>query len=203
MAELTAPVLSPDDAGTMLWCAVAAVRSGLERRPVAGMSVPSSLALNALGASFVTLERGPRLLGCIGTLEPVRPLYEDVMTNAYKSAFADPRLPEVTPDDYAAMDVKVSLLSRLAPMEAGSRSELAAELVRGRDGVLLVGDGFRATFLPSVWERVATADQFVELLLRKGGRGGDDGWAPGMRAFRYRTMEYAQPGPRRAIDRPG
>jgi AmmeMemoRadiSam system protein A len=198
---LAAPVLSPDDAETLLSCAIAAVRSGLEQRPVAGMRVPGSPDLNALGATFVTLERGRRLLGCIGTLEPVRPLYEDAMANAYKSAFADPRLPSVTPEDYTAMDVKISVLSPTEPIDAGSRSELIDRLVQGRDGVLLVADGFRATFLPAVWEKVASADEFVDLLLRKGGR--PDDWPPGLRAFRYLTTEYCRPGPRVGITPPG
>jgi len=195
------PVLGPDDVDVLLWYAVAAVRSGLERRPVPDIKVPASAALNALGATFVTLERGGRLLGCIGTLEAVRPLYEDVMANAYKSAFADPRVPSVTSEDYIAMDVKVSVLSPTEPIAASTRDQLVAELEPGRDGVLLVGDGFRATFLPSVWPRMASAADFVELLLRKGGL--DDGWLPGMRAFRYAASEYCQSGPRRPIHRPG
>jgi uncharacterized protein len=191
---LSPPTLAPAEADELLWYAAAAVRSGLERQPVAGITVPAAAALNAIGATFVTLERGTRLLGCIGTLDAVRPLYEDAMANAYKSAFADPRLPSVTPDDYVAMDVKVSVLSTKAPMAAGSRLELVAELEPGRDGVLLAGDGFRATFLPSVWAKVTSSEQFVDLLLHKGGR--DDGWLPGLRAFRYRTTEYTQSGPR-------
>ena len=118
------PVLGADDAEQLLWYAVAAVRSGLERRPVPGITAPSAPVLIALGATFVTLERERRLLGCIGTLEAVRPLYEDVMTNAYKSAFADPRLPSVTAEDYEEMDVKVSVLGVAEPIEATSRTEL-------------------------------------------------------------------------------
>ena len=195
------PVLGAEDADALLWYAVAAVRSGLERRPVPGIEVPVSAALTALGATFVTLERGARLLGCIGTLEAVRPLYEDVMTNAYKSAFADPRLPAVTPDDYEAMDVKVSVLSPTEPVAAATREEFVTGLEPGRDGVLLVADGFRATFLPSVWPRVASADEFVDLLLRKGRASG--GWIPGLRAYRYRASEYSQSGPRSPIRVPG
>jgi AmmeMemoRadiSam system protein A len=185
--------LGPDDVQAMLWYAVAAVRSGLEQRPVHGIRVPRAAALNAIRATFVTLERGPTLLGCIGTLEAVRPLYEDVMTNAYKAAFADPRLPAVTVDDYAVMDVKVSVLTPLAPLPASGRDELIAGLEPGVDGLLLVADGFRATFLPAVWHRVPSAADFVDQLLRKGGA---RDWLPGMEAFRYRAAEYAQPGPR-------
>ncbi|MGH9118539.1 MAG: AmmeMemoRadiSam system protein A [Acidimicrobiales bacterium] len=198
---LDPPVLTPEDADALLWYAVAAVRSGLERRPVPGIEVPTAAALKAIGATFVTLERGRRLLGCIGTIDAVRPLYEDAMTNAYKSAFADPRLPAVTPDDYAAMDVKVSVLGPTEPMAAATRDELVAGLEPGRDGVLIVADGFRATFLPSVWPRVASTGEFVELLLKKGRPSG--GWVPGLRAFRYRASEYTQSGPRRPVTASG
>jgi AmmeMemoRadiSam system protein A len=188
--------LGPDDADALLWYAVAAVRSGLEQRPIRGLRPPRSAALHAIAATFVTLERAAKLLGCIGTLEAVRPLYEDAMTNAYKSAFADPRLPAVTPDDYVAMDVKVSVLTPLEPLPAATREELIAGLEPGVDGLLLVGDGFRATFLPAVWPRLGSPAEFVDQLLRKGGA---RNWLPGLKAFRYRTAEYAQPGPRPSL----
>jgi AmmeMemoRadiSam system protein A len=187
--------LSAADADLLLWYGVAAIKSGLEQRPVPGIRTPESPALNELGATFVTLERSGRLLGCIGSLEARRPLYEDVMANSYRSAFADPRLPRVTADDFVEMDVKVSLLSPMEPMPAADRDQLLASLVPGVDGLLLVADGFRATFLPSVWDRVASPAEFVDLLLRKGQAVGD--WIPQLRAFRYRTTEYTQPGPRR------
>jgi AmmeMemoRadiSam system protein A len=135
------------------------------------VAVSAPPALGELGASFVTLERGERLLGCIGTIEAVRPLYEDVMQNAYKSAFQDPRLPAVTADDYAAMSVKVSVLTPLVPMPAASRAELLGWLRPGTDGLLISSGLRRATFLPSVWPKVASPDEFVDLLLVKAGFG--------------------------------
>ena len=54
------------------------------------------LALDQAAATFVTLERGDALLGCIGTLEATEPLAASVARNACKAAFADPRLPAVT-----------------------------------------------------------------------------------------------------------
>ncbi len=50
-----------------------------------------------LGATFVTLERNDRLLGCVGTLRAHRPLAIDVAEHALAAAFDDPRLPAVTP----------------------------------------------------------------------------------------------------------
>jgi AmmeMemoRadiSam system protein A len=192
----TAPsALSDDDQSLLLWYALAAIRSGLERRPIAGLRQPKSPALVAIGATFVTLEREEQLLGCIGTIEPVRPLYEDVMTNAYRSAFADPRLPAVTGDDFAVLDLKLSVLGPLVPMPAADRETLVTGLRPGVDGVLLSCDHRRATFLPSVWPNVTSAEEFVDLLLRKAGLA-DGQWPPGLAAYRYVTAEYCDPGPR-------
>ncbi len=194
--------LATADRVRLLTLAVAVVRSGIERRPVVnGATAGESRALHGLGASFVTLERDDDLLGCIGTIEPVRPLFEDVMQNAYRSAFADPRLPSVTTADYRAMVVKVSVLSPLEPVEAADRAALVAALRPGIDGLVIDDGTHRATFLPSVWARVPTADEFVDLLWRKAqlstGR-----WRRGLRAWRYTTDEFADPGPRAEI-RPG
>jgi AmmeMemoRadiSam system protein A len=187
--------LADADRAELLDLAVQVVLSGIERRPIAGVAVPTSPALGVLGASFVTLERGEQLLGCIGTIEAVRPLYEDVMQNAYRSAFQDPRLPPVDAGDYAVMSVKVSVLTPLAPMPAGSRAELLGWLRPGTDGLLIADRLRRATFLPSVWPKVASPDEFVDLLLAKAGfdRGG---WPAKLKAWRYTTDEFADPGPR-------
>jgi AmmeMemoRadiSam system protein A len=187
--------LSDTDRNELLDLAVRVVRSGIEHRPIDGIAVPDSPALGDLGASFVTLERGEQLLGCIGTVEAVRPLYEDVMQNAYKSAFQDPRLPAVTAGEYAVMSVKVSVLTPLTPMPAGSRAEVLGWLQPGADGLLISAGWRRATFLPSVWPRVASADEFVDLLLVKAGfdRGS---WPSRLKAWRYTTDEFADPGPR-------
>ena len=53
----------------------------------------ASAALTGPGATFVTLTRGGKLRGCIGSLEPWRPLVEDVRSNARAAAFRDPRFP--------------------------------------------------------------------------------------------------------------
>ena len=90
---------------------------------------------------------------------------------------------------------KVSVLSPPERLEVGSRAELLAVLRPGVDGLLLsVGDR-RSTFLPSVWHRIATADEFVSLLLRKAGLPAT-GWPPGLAVWRYTTEEFGSSGPR-------
>jgi uncharacterized protein len=158
-------------------------------------------ALREPGATFVTLERGSELLGCIGTLEPVRGLALDVAHNALAAAFADPRLPPVTRDDYAQMSIKVSVLSRPEPLAVTSYEELLAMVRPGVDGLLLEAGPHRSTLLPSVWPKIRSVEEFLDVLWRKAGlRKG--AWPPGTRVSRYTTEEFGDPGPRAPLPAP-
>ncbi len=149
-------------------------------------------------ATFVTLERGDALLGCNGTLTPSEALVTSVARNAWNAAFADPRLPSVTPDDFTVMTITISVLSRLTPMRARSWREVQRALQPGRDGLLVDAAGHRATLLPSVWERLPDPDQFLDVLWHKAGLRPRD-WLPGTKVSRYTTEELTDPGPRGAV----
>jgi AmmeMemoRadiSam system protein A len=134
------------------------------------------------------------LRGCVGTLEPARPLYVDVLRNATR-AMVDPRLPEVTAADWPTLDLKVSVLRRPVPLPVNSRRELLDRLRPGIDGVLLTGSGRRATFLPAVWRKLPDPDKFLSALLVKGGWPGR-GWPAGVAVAHYTCSEFADLGPR-------
>ncbi|HEX6422766.1 MAG TPA: AmmeMemoRadiSam system protein B [Acidimicrobiales bacterium] len=154
--------------------------------PLEDGDVPERLRLP--GASFVTLERDGRLTGCIGSLEPRRPLWRDVALNARGAAFADPRFPPLEPGDLDGTGIKISLLSLLERLPA-TPDELTAALRPGVDGVLIETDGHRGTFLPSVWEKLSTPERFVAALLAKAELSPAD-WEAGGRAWRYTTDEF-------------
>ena len=80
-----------------------------EPYPLDDAEVPERV--RAPGAAFVTLERGDELLGCIGSLEPRRPLWHDVARNARAAAFDDPRFAPLTAAELAGAQVEVSVLS--------------------------------------------------------------------------------------------
>lgn len=150
------------------------------------------------GASFVTLERGDQLLGCIGTLVAVDPLVVDVAQHALAAAFADPRLPPVTGDDFVVMSIKVSVLTPPEPLPAATFDDLTRAVRPGVDGVLLEAGRYRSTLLPSVWDHVADTDQFLHALWKKAGlpRGA---WPADMAISRYTTEEFGDPGPRALV----
>ena len=83
------------------------------------------------------------------------------------------------------------MLSPMEPLAAGSRDELLAALQPGVDGLLLEDRGRRATFLPKVWEKIGTPQEFVEQLLLKAGLPPDH-WSASLRISRYRTLSFAE-----------
>ncbi|MEV6923490.1 AmmeMemoRadiSam system protein A [Dactylosporangium sp. NPDC051485] len=159
--------------------------------------IPSDGPLQDDGACFVTLERAGALRGCVGSLEPVQPLHRDVVRNAMR-AMRDPRLPPVTAADWPGLEVKVSVLDRPEPVAADGREALLAALRPGVDGLIIVADGRRATFLPSVWAKLPEPERFLAALLRKGGWPVGE-WPAGLTALRYGSTEYHDHGPRPVI----
>ena len=189
----------------LLRVAANAIRFQLARSAGGSRSVvcvfdEKTASLAARAGVFVTLERDDRLLGCIGSLEPTDSLVMAVHRHAIAAAFADPRLPDVTYDDFVEMSIKVSVLSELEPVDASSRDELAGALRPGVDGVLVTAGRRRATLLPAVWEKVHDVDEFLDALWAKAALA-PGSWPDGVSVQRYETDEFADYGPRAAVVR--
>lgn len=144
------------------------------------------------GASFVSLYRGAHLRGCIGALEPRRPLIEDVAWNAFAAGFRDPRFPALASDEVDALGIHVSVLGPLEPIDADSEASLLAALRPGVDGLVIEWESRRGTFLPSVWSSLPDPGDFLLHLKRKAGFA-PEGWPRGARCARYVTKEWSAP----------
>lgn len=157
----------------------------------------------APAASFVSLHRQGRLLGCMGALEARQPLGRDVAEHALNAAFDDPRMPPIDGDDFDLMEVEVSVLGPLQPLPVSrdgregvtSWHELARTLRAGVDGLVVCSGDRRATFLPAVWRSVSGADDFLDLLWRKAGLRVRT-WPPDLALWTYQVTECEDPGPR-------
>ena len=160
----------------------------LSGEPTVSLGRPMPI-LDTVRASFVTLNKGSLLRGCIGSLEARFPLVQDVARNAYKSAFADPRFPRVTADEVEGLEIKLSILSAPSPMSFGSEADLIAQLQPGVDGLILSDGGQRGTFLPSVWEQIPAAPDFFRRLKNKAGLPPDH-WSPTVKVWRYSTESF-------------
>jgi AmmeMemoRadiSam system protein A len=171
---------------------------GLARQSIASAfgktfdAAPSAEWLRAGGASFVTLMQGGKLRGCVGSVEPRRPLLEDVTVNARLAAFRDSRFPPLAACEFANTRIEVSLLSPLEPVPAHSEAE-ALPLIRPNvDGLVLEEGRHRATFLPQVWESLPDAGDFLAHLRLKAGLP-HDFWSDDLRLYRYRVAKWGEP----------
>lgn len=165
---------------------------------------PSGGAWDELVATFVTIYRTryseDDLHGCMGTIEPRRPFSEDVAHNAMAAAFVDPRATPLTLDDVPSLQVEISVLSPIEPIEGiTSEASAIAALRPGIDGVLLSCRGRRGTFLPQVWESLPDPHEFLEQLKAKAGLPFGF-WSKDVQLSRYTVAKYVDPAVRSAFE---
>lgn len=181
-------MLSQADGQALCRYARAAIAAALGGQPAVP---PPGPAFQFDAACFVTLYRGDKLHGCIGSLEAHRPLLEDVADNAVSAALRDPRNTPLALGEEQALRVEVSLLSPLSRLPVHSRAEAIAALRPGIDGVVLRYQGRRGTFLPQVWSELPNPHEFWQQLLRKAGLPADFD-QPELHVYRYTVEKWIE-----------
>lgn len=178
---------------TLLAVAADSIRHGFSHaRPLSVNSADYPEALRTLRATFVTLESGGELRGCIGGLQAQWPLVEDVARHAFAAAFEDPRFLPVQPEEFDALTLSISILNPAVPLPAASEAELMAALRPGTDGLILREGMRRSTFLPSVWEQLPDPRDFLAHLKMKAGFAPGH-WSETLRFERYTTESFGGP----------
>ncbi len=125
--------------------------------------------LHVSHSAFVTLTKDGELRGCIGSLTPSRPLYQEVLENAVSAAVYDSRFPEVCEAELPDLRIEISVLSPAIVYPYGSVQELQHLLASDHPGVVLKKGHQSATFLPQVWEQLPEVDVFLSHLCTKAG----------------------------------
>lgn len=147
--------------------------------------------LRAVRASFVTLHADHQLRGCIGHLEAVQPLVEDVAENAFSAAFRDPRFPPLRPAELGSLRIHIAVLTPPELLPCASEAELLTRLRPGRDGLVLEAGARRGTFLPSVWDTLPRPRDFLHQLKLKAGLP-TARWPAEIRVYRYETESFGE-----------
>lgn len=147
--------------------------------------------LAAIRSCFVTLTLQGALRGCMGSLEATQALARDVADSACRTALFDPRFSPVQPHEIDDIDIEISVLSPLVPMEVTDEADLLAKLAPGVDGLLLEAGLHRATFLPKVWEHLPAAEEFLGHLKLKAGLPRDY-WSADISLYRYHTETFSE-----------
>ena len=142
-------------------------------------------------ASFVTLKHDEKLRGCIGSLEACTRLVNSVAENAYAAAFRDPRFPVLTTAEFGSLTIELSVLGPLQAIQHNSEADLVAQLQAGRDGWVIQENHARGTFLPSVWDQLPDAHQFLQHLKMKAGLQ-PDFWSNLLKIQRFTTQTFSR-----------
>ncbi len=179
--------LTKADRQQLLDVAKNSIRHGLDTgRPITINLNDYPAALTEPRATFVTLEINHQLRGCIGMLEAIRPLAEDIAANAYAAAFKDSRFPPIKAHELDGLDIHLSILAPAEPLSFNSEQDLITQLQPGIDGLILEEGQRRGTFLPSVWESLPEPRQFLRHLKQKAGLP-PEYWSKNIRIYRYQA----------------
>lgn len=108
--------------------------------------------------AFVTIKKHGQLRGCIGYIEPIKPLWETVADVAVSAALNDYRFPPVSPAELPDLELEISALTPLRKMSSPD------EIVIGKHGLLIEKGGYRGLLLPQVatewgWDKWEFLDQ--------------------------------------------
>ena len=184
--------LDDDQRSRLLEVARASILHGLEqggRMKLETDDCPPALATPA--AVFVTLTHKGALRGCIGSLQASQPLIKAVAEAASNAAFRDRRFAPLAAEELDEIKIEISVLSPMEPIDAVDRASLLQQLQPGVDGLLIEDRGYRATFLPQVWEKIGSASEFLDQLLRKAGLA-PGYWSGTIRCHRYHSLSFAE-----------
>ena len=151
-------------------------------------------AVKKIMGCFVTLKINDDLRGCIGEIEPRRPLYKAVTERAVDSAFRDPRFPQLTLGEFSRVEIEISAFTPSRPVNSWQEIEI------GRHGMTITKDGRSAVFLPQVApEQGWDLEQTLTYLSRKAGLPGDAWRSPDARftvfeAIVFRESDFRKSG---------
>lgn len=131
---------------------------------------------------FVSLKKGGRLRGCIGTVQPVRKnLAEEIAANVVKASRHDPRFPPVDREELPELTVSVDILG---PMEHISNE---GDLDPKKYGVLMRCGSRSGLLLPDL-EGVDTVNEQLDIVRRKAGIAQDEP----VELYRFTVTRYGE-----------
>ncbi|BBM84844.1 AmmeMemoRadiSam system protein A [Candidatus Uabimicrobium amorphum] len=97
-------------------------------------------------ACFVTYKKQQQLRGCIGSIFPTCPLYQEITRQAVHAAVEDPRFPPISKSELPLISIEVTILSPTFSIPTPH------EFIVGEHGIILRQGQRSAVFLPQVAE---------------------------------------------------
>ncbi|MCK5801585.1 MAG: AmmeMemoRadiSam system protein B [Lentisphaeria bacterium] len=141
------PSISRSDRQALLRIARAAIVGELGGES-AESAIPDTLPNTFVeqAGCFVSLHIDDSLRGCVGQLEASESLFVEVMRNACRAAFHDPRFEPLTLSELDRIRIEISVLTQPRPIPSIEDFQVGAQ------GLILTSGRHRAVFLPQVAE---------------------------------------------------
>lgn len=150
---------------------------GIPGKPAVGAAPPE---FHKPGGAFVTLKKGGRLRGCIGTIWPTRDsVIEEVLDNAIAAGTRDPRFAPVGPEELDELEYSVDVLGPPEPVDGPE------QLDPKKYGVIVSRGSRRGVLLPDL-EGIDTVAEQVAVARQKAGIGPREE----VRLERFRVTRY-------------
>lgn len=153
------------------------------KAPVIACAFPN---LNQKCGAFVTLhEKNGALRGCIGYIEPIKPLIQTIIDMSIACSTRDPRFAPVTSDEFPNLDLEISVLSPLEEIRDPQK------ILVGRHGLLIKKEYASGLLLPQVaveygWDRF----RFLKETCRKAGLSSDAWRRPDSKLFIFSAQIF-------------
>ena len=143
--------LAQDDKERLLEIARKSIENATSGNPLPDVESVSPLLRKKRGA-FVTIKKGGRLRGCIGSIHPAKPLFETVNEMAREAAISDPRFQKLTTEELREIEIEISVLSPLKKIRD------IEEIRVGSHGLYIMQGYYSGLLLPQVaqeygWDR--------------------------------------------------
>ena len=172
------PQLSEQDQETLLQIARDSVHAYLVNQKLELPPIPSGDLVEWRGV-FVSIHYGHKLRGCVGTIDPVGPLYQNVAGCAVAAASRDSRFKPLQLSEMPAVEFEISVLSPIEEVSDPGTIEV------GTHGLIVSRGNARGLLLPQVavqhqWDR----DQFLAETCRKAGLP-PTAWKQGATVYRF------------------
>jgi len=161
---------NPEERKVLLRLAHESIESAFDKREIS--LDPPSPHLAELRGAFTTIYLRGQLRGCVGYVFAVSSVYRTVAETARAAAFEDTRFWPVSCEEAPELEISLSILSPLEPIQP-------EQVEVGKHGLLISQHGHRGLLLPQVpvehqWNRVT----FLEQTCRKAGLP-PDAWEKG------------------------
>ena len=155
--------LSEEDKNLLLKIARTTIEKRVKGEEVPEFTIGSDVLKENRGA-FVTINMHGQLRGCIGYIEPIKPLHITVREMAESAALNDPRFPPVTEKELENLEIEISALTPLRKIETVDEIEV------GLHGIYMKKGYSSGLLLPQVateygWDR----NTFLEHTCMKAG----------------------------------